>query len=248
MAKEKKKMNLFVKILLWILGILTGLIALLALANTICTAIDMRTVNALEPVYMEDQLTPEIDDATGFYTFTTDREFKVMQLSDIHLGSAILTVDNDKQVIKTVETMIRAEKPDLVIVTGDAFFPVPQSGTFNNGNELKVFSTMMNKLGVYWAFAFGNHEYQGFAYLDEAALAERLEEAEETRTSAEDRKDLIGVLQGLVPYFIAIGSALIAAIVISVAVKKLPKAKKKFIRGETWLAALLAIILIVNLI
>lgn len=175
MAKEKKKMNLFLKILLWFFGILIGLIAMLALANTICTAIDMRTVNALEPVYMEDQLTPEIDDATGFYTFTTDREFKVMQLSDIHLGSAILTVDNDKQVIKTVETMIRAEKPDLVIVTGDAFFPVPQSGTFNNGNELKVFSTMMNKLGVYWAFAFGNHEYQGFAYLDEAALAERLE-------------------------------------------------------------------------
>ena len=175
MAKEKKTMNLFVKILLWFFGILIGLIALLALANTICTAIDMRTVNALEPVYMEDQLTPEIDDATGFYTFTTDREFKVMQLSDIHLGSAILTVDNDKQVIKTVETMIRAEKPDLVIVTGDAFFPVPQSGTFNNGNELKVFSTMMNKLGVYWAFTFGNHEYQGLSYLDEAKLAARLE-------------------------------------------------------------------------
>ena len=63
-----------------------------------------------------------------------------------------------------------------------------------------------------------------------------------------EMEDLIGVLQGLVPYFIAIGAALIAAIVISVAVKKLPKAKKKFIRGETWLAALLAIILIVNLI
>ena len=175
MAKEKKKMNLFVKILLWVLGILVGLMALLALANTICTAIDMRTVNALEPVYKEDTLTPVIDDATGFYTFTTDREFKVMQLSDIHLGAAILTVDNDKQVIKTVETMLRTEKPDLVIVTGDAFFPVPQSGTFNNANELKVFSTMMNKLGIYWAFAFGNHEYQGMAYLDEAALAARLE-------------------------------------------------------------------------
>ncbi len=52
MAKEKKKMNLFVKILLWVLGILVGLMALLALANIICTAIYMRTLNALDSVYI----------------------------------------------------------------------------------------------------------------------------------------------------------------------------------------------------
>ena len=63
-----------------------------------------------------------------------------------------------------------------------------------------------------------------------------------------EMEDLIGVLQGLTPYFIAIGVALVAAIAISIAVKKLPKAKKKFIRGETWMAALLAIVLVVNLI
>ena len=179
MAKQKKKMNLFLKIVLWVLGIIIGFAALLAIANTICTAIDMRAVNALAPVENEARLISQMDDETGCYTFTTDRELKVMQLSDIHLGSAILTVDNDKQVIRTVETMLRVEKPDLVIVTGDAFFPVPQSGTFNNANELKVFSTMMNKLGIYWAYAFGNHEYQGFAYLDESELAQRLEECGE---------------------------------------------------------------------
>ena len=48
-----------------------------------------------------------------------------------------------------------------------------------------------------------------------------------------EMEDLIGVLQGLVPYFIAIGLALAAAIAVSIAVKKLPKAKKKFLRG--WL-------------
>ena len=63
-----------------------------------------------------------------------------------------------------------------------------------------------------------------------------------------EMEDLIGVLKGLTPYFIAIGAALIAAIAISIAVKKLPKEKKKFARGETWMAALLAVVLVVNLI
>ena len=173
MAKKKKPLVL--RIFLWCLGIILGIAALIALANTISTAIDMKRVNAIEPVFKEDKLTPVIDEDTGFYTFTTDRDFKVLQLSDIHIGSAFLTVDNDKQSIQAVETMIRVEKPDLVIVTGDAIFPVPQSGTLNNANEWKVFSTMMNRLGIYWAYAFGNHEAQGPSYLDEAKLAARLE-------------------------------------------------------------------------
>ena len=175
MAKQKKKRNLFVRILLWFFGCILAVAALIALANVISTAIDMKFAEAIEPVAMDKQLKPVLDDETGCYTFTTDRELKVMQLTDIHLGSAFLTVANDKQVMKTVETMVRTEKPDLVIITGDAFFPVPQSGTFNNANELKLLTTMMNRLGVYWAYSFGNHEYQGFSYLDESALAERLE-------------------------------------------------------------------------
>ena len=63
-----------------------------------------------------------------------------------------------------------------------------------------------------------------------------------------EMEDLIGVLQGLVPYFIAIAVALVAAIAVTVAVKKLPQAKKKFIRGESWMAALLVIVIVANLI
>ena len=47
-----------------------------------------------------------------------------------------------------------------------------------------------------------------------------------------EMEDLIGVLQGLTPYFIAIALILITAVAVSVAVKKLPKEKKKFFRGE----------------
>lgn len=63
-----------------------------------------------------------------------------------------------------------------------------------------------------------------------------------------EMEDLIGVLQGLTPYFIGMGIALLSAILITVLVGKKPKAKRAFIRKEAWLAALLALCVIVNLI
>lgn len=174
MAKTTKKHRAG-KIVLIVLCVFAALIAGLAAANAICARMVKRYAQQVEPVAIENQLKPEIDYTNGFYTFTTDREFKIMQLTDIHLGAGILSVASDKQVMQTVETMIRTEKPDLVIVTGDAFFPVPQSGTLNNAAELDVFCTLMNRLGVYWAFTFGNHEYQGPCFLKQEALSERLE-------------------------------------------------------------------------
>lgn len=177
MAKmNKKKKNIFLRILLWLIAIIAIFGLFLFVANTITTSRELNYIDKIEPVkYDRAQLIPLLDEETGFYTFTTDRQFKIMQLTDIHIGSGFLTLKNDKQAIKAVETMVRKEQPDLVIVTGDAFFPVPQSGTFNNANELRVFATMMNNLGVYWAYTFGNHEYQGLSYLNEEKLAEKLE-------------------------------------------------------------------------
>ena len=173
---KKKVKKILLRILFSIIGIVLFVALFLLIANGISTYKNLNFVDKIEPVkYDKAQLIPLLDEETGYYTFTTERNFKIMQLTDIHIGSGFLTVKNDKQAIKAVETMIRTEQPDLVVVTGDAFFPVPQSGTFNNANELKVFATMMNNLGVYWAYTFGNHEYQGLSYLSEAKLAERLE-------------------------------------------------------------------------
>lgn len=193
MPKEKKKKHIFLKILLSIAGVILVLALFLFIANTVSTNIDLNYVDKIEPVkYTKTQLIPLLDEDTGYYTFTTDRQFKIMQLTDIHIGSGFLTVDNDKQAIKAVETMVRKEQPDLVVVTGDAFFPVPQSGTLNNSNELRVFATMMNNLGVYWAYTFGNHEYQGFSYLSEEKLAEKLEGCSEYCLFQKGRSDVSG--------------------------------------------------------
>ena len=55
-----------------------------------------------------------------------------------------------------------------------------------------------------------------------------------------EMEDLIGVLQGLKPYFIAIGVLLLAAIIITAAVGKKEKKLKSLIRKESWIAAVAA--------
>ena len=43
-----------------------------------------------------------------------------------------MSIKKDAMAINTVATMIRVEKPDFVVVTGDISYPVPfQAGTFN---------------------------------------------------------------------------------------------------------------------
>ena len=61
-----------------------------------------------------------------------------------------------------------------------------------------------------------------------------------------EMEDLIGVLQGLKPYFIAIGVLLLAAIIITVAVGKKEKKLKSLIRKESWIAAVAGIAIVVN--
>ena len=45
-------------------------------------------INSFDPVDYSgvDRIVPEIDEQTGYYTFTTDRELRVMMLTDIQLG------------------------------------------------------------------------------------------------------------------------------------------------------------------
>lgn len=175
-AKTRRKGG---KIVMWIFIVLAGLILLLAVANTICTAVDMHHAKSFSAVKSTNMLKPTLDKETGFYTFTTDRDFKVMQLTDLHIGSAILSVDNDIQAMNEVARMVQVEKPDLVIITGDAIFPVPGSGTFNNRTSCKVFCTLMNSLGVYWCYCFGNHDNQLPSYHSEAYLAQMYENSSE---------------------------------------------------------------------
>ena len=60
--------------------------------------------------------------------------------------------------------------------------------------------------------------------------------------------DVINVITQIAPYLVGIGIALIAAIVVTVVAMKAPKNTKGLIRGSAWVAAVLVVLIMVNLI
>lgn len=60
--------------------------------------------------------------------------------------------------------------------------------------------------------------------------------------------DVVNVLNSCKPYLIFIGVILVVAIIVTVAVKSMNTVKKKLIRSQSWIAALLAIVVSVNMI
>lgn len=122
---------------------------------------------------LENNLTYEY--VEGIKTFITDEEFKILQLSDIHIGAGIVSGDNDRMALKAVEKLIHSAQPDLVVITGDLVYPSKiQSGNTDNLKALKMLANTMEALQVYWAPVFGNHDAQKGAMYSRKQLGEYL--------------------------------------------------------------------------
>ncbi|MBQ2848574.1 MAG: metallophosphoesterase [Clostridia bacterium] len=170
--KNRKKSFLIILIILISIAVLiTGLNAL-SVRNL------LKFGSSYNQVVINNQLIPEMDENGNWY-FTTDGDFKVMQLTDIHIGGGFMTKTVDEKALNAIAAMVTKEKPDLVIATGDIAFPVPyRAGTFNNYSGAKAFANLMESLGVYWDVTFGNHDAEAYSYFDREALAEFYEREE----------------------------------------------------------------------
>ncbi len=155
------------------------LIAVIAVVAIVSAVVNICMVNSLlkkgssyNKVEIEEQLVPEKDE-NGNWVFTTDRDFKVLHLTDIHIGGGWISNGKDKMALNAVAAMVTSEKPDLVIATGDIAYPVPyQAGTFNNKSGAKAFANLMESLGVYWDITFGNHDTEAYSYFNRKAISE----------------------------------------------------------------------------
>ncbi len=163
--KLKKGLIIFISVVMVIAIVITG-VNLLSVQNL------LKKGNAYNKVEIENQLVPEKDENGNWY-FTTDSDFKVMHLTDIHIGGGFLSKTVDEKALNAVAAMVTKEKPDLVIATGDITFPVPyRAGTFNNHSGIKAFANLMESLGVYWDVTFGNHDAEAYSYFDREAVAD----------------------------------------------------------------------------
>lgn len=78
-----------------------------------------------------------------------DGDFKILNATDLHLDENYEI--NDKT-LQLFINQVRDEKPDLVVFTGDVILSKYQQ------IDAIQFAQMMERLGVYWAYVFGNHE------------------------------------------------------------------------------------------
>lgn len=163
-----------------IIAVICGVILLIAILAVAASAIassiyskkNMELASSFDKVEKEDPLTPEKDE-NGNWCFVTDREFKIMQLTDIHIGGGWLSAKKDAQALNCIAAMVAREKPDLVIATGDITFSFPdKAGTLNNLTAAKMFAKLMDKLGVYWTVAFGNHDAETCSFYTLEKLGE----------------------------------------------------------------------------
>ena len=168
------------KILKVLLSVILGFLALcliVALANRVNARALHEYIDTFGAVELENQLQPQYDE-DGVAYFVTDDDFKVMQLTDVHLGGSIMSARKDRLAINAIAAMINEEKPDLVIVTGDISFAVPWGGTLNNRFAHEMFGHIMENLGVYWTVAFGNHDSELYNFYTRSQVADMYESEE----------------------------------------------------------------------
>lgn len=121
---------------------------------------------------IESNLKIEFEESTGFYKITNqeDKDFKLLQLTDIHLGGSNASFGNDKLALNAMYKLIKYTEPDLIIITGDMLFSSILSRNVNNANAAIALKVFMEKIGIPWTITFGNHDYELYNTHDQSKI------------------------------------------------------------------------------
>ncbi|MGN1042397.1 MAG: metallophosphoesterase family protein, partial [Christensenellales bacterium] len=178
-TKQKRKVRGW-RVVGIVFACIISVVLICSLVGAIGNGANVKLIKGLEKVVADDPLqAPVIDEETGYYTFTCDRDFRVLQLTDVHIGGGFLSIGKDNKAINAVYDLVSYVKPDLVVITGDLVYPVPfQSGSFNNLTPTKIIAQLMEQMGIYWAFAYGNHDTEVYSFYDRKEISEFYENSD----------------------------------------------------------------------
>lgn len=82
--------------------------------------------------------------------FNADGTFKVMQFTDTHIRT--FNVEEAQEVYDRIDHMVKAEKPDLIVFTGDVVLVRPAAP------EWKRLVKALDSYKIPWVIVFGNHD------------------------------------------------------------------------------------------
>lgn len=115
------------------------------------------------------------DEETGFFDIQKpdDEDFRILQLTDLHVGGGELSKKNDKKTFDSMLKVINFVKPHLIIVTGDVVYPFSlQTGNLNNEMVSNSVIDFFEKLAIPWTITIGNHENSAVTKLNRGELAD----------------------------------------------------------------------------
>lgn len=182
-GKDRAKKGFWAGLGWWRIPIIVVMIAagLFVLTNAVNYGVSLSLrhyIDSFDPVDYSgvDRAVPEFDTPKGCYAFTTDKDLRIMFITDIHLGGGFFRAGRDRKTVREVITMLQKEKPDLVILGGDNTFAVPGpiyhgGGTLNNHMAARDVIEIFDHEGVYFTTVFGNHDTEVFGYTNRQQLA-----------------------------------------------------------------------------
>lgn len=95
-------------------------------------------------------INPIIAQNTFSLEFKQNKEFKILQLTDLHWNDT--EKENNKKNIQLLNYLVKAENPDLILFTGDVVVDPPILKGWQNLGKV------MEKLQKPWAAVMGNHD------------------------------------------------------------------------------------------
>lgn len=169
--ERKRRARLAWKIVGIIFALIIAAFVVIFAVGMIGYEVNMGKVEKTE--YLGSDYAPEMVDGTWTFSVPEGEDFRVLQITDVHLGGGAFSIGKDASALEAVETLIRRTQPDFVVFTGDMVYPVPpQSGSFNNIRETALLTTLMEKLGVYYGICLGNHDTEPYSFYNRDQLYE----------------------------------------------------------------------------
>ena len=143
-------------------------------------------------MYKSDNL-KQTDNETFTYIIDKHKDFKILQLTDLHLGFGFISRKKDKLALNAVTKIIHKAKPDMIVLTGDSIFPfLPKAGTLNNRKQAYKLMKFMDSFAIPYTLVFGNHDCEMGSTCNKEELAQIYKKGKYC-IFTEGRKELTGV-------------------------------------------------------
>ena len=93
------------------------------------------------------------------FTLPDKRNFKILQLTDLHLGYGEMSKRQDALAYDAVRKLIGKTNPDYIVITGDTIYPkYRKTGMRNNKMQMTEFINWFDSFKIPYSMIFGNHD------------------------------------------------------------------------------------------